>query len=231
MTPHKQIIRLAALLLTLFFCLPALASAKCHHYLDIPYDNATPEIISTILAEEKNVEFLLHPNGVLTGEAIGVNEFGYAFKFTHDFNDQFLGTYRISLTSAQPSSFSLEDCAERIPGDLSQYIDMEAQLTALYGEPDRRFFTTSLMNGLKYIRFMFPDGRWSLEHMQAVCDAHQQLKACTVWGNVMLEIRVDLTQPYTEGVFYSYIKLYYYPSVDDLSFVEKYDIQQYEGND
>lgn len=233
MAQHRRMILLTTLLMAVSLCLPSLAAGieKPHDYLDIPYDTATPEIITTILAEKKNAAFQLHPDGVLSGKAEGVNEFGYEFTFTHDFNEHFLGTYRISLTSAQPSSFSQEEYAARIPADLAQYVDMETQLTDLYGEPDRRYFITSLMNGKKYIRFMFPDGRWSPETMQAVCDAHQLLKAYTIWDNVVLEIKMDLTQPYTEGIFYSYITLYYYPSVDDLSFVEKYDIQQYEGND
>ena len=44
------------------------------------------------------------------------------------------------------------------------------------------------------------------------------------------EIKVDLTEPYSPGICYSTITLYYYPSVDDLSFVEKYTIEPYEAN-
>ena len=105
---------------------------------------------------------------------------------------------------------------------------MDAQLTSLYGEPDLRFFTTSLMNGKKYTRFMFPDGSWSLDRLLAVCDAHQVLIAYTIWDNVVQQIRIDLTQPYTEGVFYSYIALYYYPAVGDVQTMEKIVIEEYD---
>lgn len=229
MNLSKCLCMLLALICAFSFCLTASAEdgGNLHHYLDIPYDSATPDMVANILAEQKGAEFLLHPSGVLSGSAGDVNEFGYLFKFTHDFNENFLGTYRISLTSAQPSSFSAEECAQRIPGDLAQYLDMEAQLTALYGEPDLRLFTTGLMNGKKYIRFMFPDGRWSLKDMQTVCDTHQLLKAYTVWGNVTLQISIDLTQPYTEGIFYSYIKLYYYPTADEDPSMKKVTVEEY----
>lgn len=201
-----------------------------HLYLDIPFHSATPQTVAAVLSQQRNVTMEMDPDVVLTSYASGLTEWNYLFNLRWDFNEDLHSTYRVNLTSAQASSFSLDECAERIPADLTQYVDMEAQLTAQYGNPDHRYFTTSLMNGKKYIRFMFPEDCWTHDNLQSVCDTHRLLKAYTIWDNVMLEIKVDLTEPYSPGICYSTITLYYYPSVDDLSFVEKYTIEPYEEN-
>lgn len=218
--------KLIAVLLVLMMLLTKSAFADSenalHRYLNIPYETATPEMISSILLTEKNTTFELSPTGVLSGSANGLNEFGYSFDFRLDFDKNFFGCYRIRLTSDQPSQISKEECANRIPADLLQFIDMEAQLSNLYGVPDIRYFMSSRMNeNEKYIRYMFADEKWTLANMQHVCKTDLRLKAYSVWDNVVLEINIDLTETYNSGVFYSYIQLYYYSDVEYINFMKK----------
>ena len=215
-----------------------------HLYLNIPFDTATIEQVTDILAKEKNAFFEMNPNGVLTGYACNIEEYGYLFDLSIDFSvpgeaqtGYFFETgeaftiippaiQRIRLRSLQPARITLQEAQERIPADIQQYLNMVEQLTGQYGQPDVQYFKSSRMNGKKYIKYMFEDGKWDSALMQQVIDTDHRLIAYTVWGNVVLELDVDLGVTY-EGVCISNIILDYYPADETGRFLQNSSIEIY----
>ena len=225
---HARALLLALVLL--LGCLPAHGetAAPIHLYLGIPFDPGTVEMVTDILAKEKNATFEMNPNGGLCGDARNIEEYGYLFDIQVDFSDgQPQRAYsfatgkeftryppaieRIRLNSLQNARITPEEGKERIPADLQQYLDMAAQLTAQYGQPDIQYFESSRMEDKHYIHYQFPDNRWDLDALLQVIDNDRRLTAHSVWGNVALEARVDLGVTY-EGVSVSQIILYFYPT-------------------
>ncbi len=237
---------LVSILLLVCAILPAHGEtdSSLHLYLDIPFDTGTVEMVTDILAKEKNAIFEMNPNGVLTGYACNIEEYGYLFDLSIDFSDgqpqigysfesdeEIIRTppaiERILLHSLQPARITLQEAQERIPAEIRQYLDMVEQMTGQYGQPDVQYFKSSRMNGKKYINYMFEDGKWDSALMQQVIDTDHRLIAYTVWGNVVLELDVDLGVTY-EGVCISNIILYYYPAdetADFQSIIEVYPIE------
>ena len=230
--PVKQNSRIYALLLA-FLLIPVILPAHAestdslHLYLGIPFDTSTVEMVTDILAKEKNAIFEMNPNGVLTGYACNIEEYGYLFDLSIDFSDgQPQRAYsfvtgeeftryppaieRILLHSLQNTRITPEEGKQRIPADIQQYLDMMQQMTRQYGQPDVQFFKTSRMNGNKTIRYQFEDGQWTADRLQQVVDQDQRLVAYTVWGNITLQLEVDLAWRY-EGVYLSLIDLIYEP--------------------
>ncbi|MBE5793557.1 MAG: hypothetical protein E7323_02615 [Clostridiales bacterium] len=248
--PDKQNPRICALLLAILLILAFLpahgeTTSPLHLYLGIPFDTGTVEMVTDILAKEKNALFEMNPNGVLTGYACNIEEYGYLFDLSIDFSvpgeaqtgysfetgEAFTiippAIQRIKLRSLQPARITLQEAQERIPADIQQYLNMVEQMTGQYGQPNVQYFKSSRMNGKKYIKYMFEDGKWDSALMQQVIDTDHRLIAYTVWGNVVLELDVDLGVTY-EGVCISNIILYYYPAdetADFQSIIEVYPIE------
>ena len=239
---HARALLLALILLLGCAILPAHGetAAPIHLYLGIPFDTGTVEMDTDILAKEKNTTFEMNPNGVLTGYACNIEEYGYLFDIQVDFSDgQPQRAYsfatgkeftryppaieRVRLNSLQNARITPEEGKERIPADLQQYLDMAVQLTAQYGQPDIQYFESSRMEDKRYIHYQFPDNRWDLDALLEVIDNDRRLNARTVWGNVTLEAKVDLGVTY-EGVSVSQIILSFYPTGNTASFSHSFSL-------
>ena len=237
---HARALLLAFILL--LGCLHAHAETTLplHLYLGIPFDTGTVEMVTEILAKEKNAAFEMNPNGGLCGDARNIEEYGYLFDIQVDFSDgqpQIGHSFetdqeiirippaieRIRLNSLQNARITPEEGKERIPADLQQYLDMAAQLTAQYGQPDIQYFESSRMEDKHYIHYQFPDNRWDLDALLEVIDNDRRLTAHTVWGNVALEAKVDLGVTY-EGVSVSQIILSFYPTGNTASFSHSFSL-------
>jgi len=234
-------------MLLILAILPAHAETadSLYLYLGIPFDTGTVEMVTDILAKEKNAIFEMNPNGVLTGYACNMEEYGYLFDLSIDFSDgqpqqgySFLtgeeftryppAIERILLHSLQNTRITPEEGKQRIPADIQQYLDMMQQMTRQYGQPDVQFFKTSRMDGNKTIRYQFEDGQWTADRLQQVVDQDQRLVAYTGWGNITLQLEVDLAWRY-EGVYLSQVDLIYEPvnhakDFDGQNTIESYPI-------
>ena len=246
--PDKQNHRIHALLLAMLLILAILPAHgenadSLHLYLGIPFDTGTVEMVTDVLAKEKNATFEMNPNGVLTGYASNIEEYGYLFDLSIDFSDgqpqigyssesgeEFTryppAIERILLHSLQNTRITPEEGKQRIPADIQQYLDMMQQMTRQYGQPDVQFFKTSRIDGNKTIRYQFEDGQWNEERLQQVVDQNQRLVAYTGWGNITLQLEVDLAWKY-EGVFLSRVELIYEPVNHAEGFDQQTDIKIY----
>lgn len=223
MNKRTLAICLAAILLLSGFTNTAhvLAETKddLHRYLDIPYFQTTDRQISDILLEKKGVSLELH-SGIssgLGGRLDGIKDFGYEFNLQLDVCDNRSDVDRIILSSAQTSRVATDEFYDRTQSDFMQFIDMDQQLTALYGEPDDRCFSTNHPDyfvGAK-TRYMFESGEWTLPDMMGVCERGIVLHFYSVWGNVLLESWVDWKKPNSGGDYLTRIILYYYPRLID----------------
>lgn len=179
-----------------------------HLYQGIPFEGTTQEAVLQILLKKTGVPFEVS-NTVWSGNAYGIMDFGYKWNLQLDFNENYIGTDRILLSSAQSARVALTDFQERLRSDLLQFIDVEGQLTALYGEPDYRFFFMKNIND----KYMFPSGAWDVEQMMGVCEAHLAFKSFSIWGNVVFQTWIDaLDFRYAEKPL-SRVMLYYYPEI------------------
>ena len=149
--PVKQNSRIYALLLAILLILVILpahgeTASPLYIYLGIPFDTGTVGMVTDILAKEKNATFEMNPNGVLTGYACNIEEYGYLFDLSIDFSDgQPQRAYsfvtgeeftryppaieRILLHSLQNTRITPEEGKQRIPADIQQYLDMMQQMT------------------------------------------------------------------------------------------------------
>lgn len=186
-----------------------------HQYLSIPFAEATPEMVTKILLDQKGIAFETSSK-TWSGKAHELDDFGYLFDLQFDFNEDYMGTNRILLSSAQPARVPSNEFQDRLQSDLLQFLDMEAQLTALYGEPDWRFFHTNSANDdKKDTRYMFQAGVWELATMMEVCEKNLFFQSFSIWDNVVLQTWVDWAKSNTSGEYLSRVMLTYYP---DLSF-------------
>lgn len=203
---------LLALLLSFSACVAGLAEGQpepqdqpeLHLFLDIPFGVSVEDCAERIREETGLVgEY----NTVRQYNVKGIPYLGYALDLQADPN-----TERITFTNghliAKPEVFQ-----EQFEQDVHQFVDMERSLTALYGEPDKRYFY--IEGNIPPTPLMFPSGTWDAEEMIAVQEAEGRLYAFSVWNNVLLELRA-FSQRLMYGGFMTGIHLYYYdkPAVD-----------------
>lgn len=161
--------------------------SEIHHYLDISFETTTPDEIPKIL-QEKTGSILTDEYGMYK-----ITDFGYEFDMQVDFNENDVGVNRITLHRAGSGWRTETEFGGLVEHDILQFIDMEAQITTQYGEPDYRFFYT---DGAKYnqsgfSKFMFVDGKWNAAQMMKVCENDKYLVAYSTWGNAVLRVWVD----------------------------------------
>lgn len=124
-------------------------SHEIHRFLDIPFDTSTPETVRQVLLEKEGVQISIE---AFETWIYGINEFGYPLCALFNFGSRGIGITRILLNSAQPARVEPDQFPLRFRSDMRQFIDMDAQLTALYGQPDIRYFEGSS-------RYMFRDNK------------------------------------------------------------------------
>jgi hypothetical protein len=152
---------------------------------------------------------------VLSGTAEGIQEFGYDFRIQIDFKGNYTTINRILLASAQTIRVSPDQFEARIQSDFEQFLDMEKQLSTLYGEPDRRFFYREHKSvGDKGGIYMFPNGMWELEALLKACSTDTCFKAYSIWNNVVLMAWVD-GQEMIRDTYMSRVMLTYHPRLKD----------------
>jgi len=206
---------------------PADSADAVHLYRNIPMQGTTPVEVSDILMESAGVGFVLS-DASWSGYAYGMKDFGYTWNLQLDFNENYRGVERILLSSAQSARVTPEAFADRLSSDLLQFIDVENQLTALYGEPDARyFFIVSRQDG-KTHKYMFQNNLWELEAMMNVCQDSPWFWAYSIWNNAMLKAWVDCETPNVNGDYLSRIMLFYYPEIDLSEGVLAFPIEPYQ---
>lgn len=202
------------------------ASPPPYTYLNLDYATATADDAAAVLLSEKGVTFERSPK-VLSGTAEGVKEFGYEFDIDINFKGSYTTINRILLRSTQ-IRLSTEELPARIRSDFEQFLDMEKQLSAQYGEPDRRFFYHERKSvGNKGGRYMFESGVWELDAMLDVCTTDSYFKAYSIWDNVVLMAWVDGQRVLSDGKRTSRIMLTYYPRLKDTEAMIRTDVPVY----
>ena len=194
------------LLSSLFFVGYGLAEndGSLHLYREIPFETPTQEAVLEALLEKADASFRVS-NEIIDGR-LEIFDFGYPWTLQTDFLGK-KGIDRMLLSSAQTARVEPEDWPERLRSDLLEFMDVEGQLTALYGEPDERFF---FMNDGKE-KYMFADGTWEIEPMLSVCQEYRVFRSFSLWGNVVLQTWVDsLNARYADKPL-SRVMLYFYP--------------------
>ncbi len=199
---------------------------ELHLYLGIPMDGATPKIVSQILLDEKEVSFEAS-KVVWSGSAYGIKDFGYEWNLQLDFEEDYTDVNRILLSSAQSARVDPEVFRERIQSDLHQFIDVERQLTTLYGEPDSRFFYALNQQSGKSERVMFQSGMWESSQMISICEKDLWFQSFSIWDNVVLQTWVDWKKPNVDGKYLSRIMLYYYPNMQVTSAITGSSVATY----
>lgn len=195
-------------------------------YLNLDYATATADDAAAVLLSEKGVTFERSPK-VLSGTAEGIEEFGYNFHIQVDFKGNYTTINRILLSSAQPVRIPPDEFAARIQSDFEQFLDMEKQLTELYGEPDRRFLYKERKSvGDKGSRSMFANGIWELDALLNACGTDSYFKAYSIWDNVVLMAWVD-GQKMIRDTYMSRVMLTYYPSLKDTDVMIRTDVPVY----
>ncbi len=176
-----------------------------HQYSGIPFDSVTPDGVPRILREKGNNrladEYGEYP----------ITDFGYPLYMDVNYNENYVGAYRIVL-SKEGDVWGLNPEFEgMVRRDVLQFVDMEAQLSRQYGEPDCRFFYTDVSKyDVSYLtRFMFPSGTWDATKMMGVCKSDRYLMASSVWGNVELRLWVDWVNKKKSG-YLTKLNLFYY---------------------
>ena len=194
------------LLSSLFFVGYGLAESdgSLHLYREIPFETPTQEAVLEALLERADASFRVS-NEIIDGK-LEIFDFGYPWTLQTDFLGK-KGIDRMLLSSAQTARVEPEDWPERLRSDLLEFMDVEGQLTALYGEPDERFF---FMNDGKE-KYMFADGTWEIEPMLSVYQEYRVFRSFSLWGNVVLQTWVDsLNARYADKPL-SRVMLYFYP--------------------
>ncbi len=183
-----------------------------HLYQGIPMEGTTPDTVSQILLENLNAVFEVS-EVVWSGKAYDIKDSGYEWNLQADFDENYIGINRILLNSAQPARMSADEFPARVQSDFLQFLDVEARLTALYGEPDSRYFYTVHDPDGKTRKYMLQGGVWALEPMLNVCEQDHWFWAYSLWGNVLLKAWVDRDNTNTLGQCLSRVMLYYYPDL------------------
>ena len=236
------------MLLLILAILPAHAETadSLHLYLDIPFDTGTVEMVTDILAKEKGVIFEMNPNGVLSGNAYNIEEFGYLFDIQVDISDgQPQRAYsfvtgeeftryppaieRILLRTNQPGWRDLNEALPHVPTTIDQFMNMFQQLTQRYGQPDIQYFTASPEHDHQYKLYAFPDGQWHPEIMRQIVSEDDRLVAVNNWGNVSLKMDIDLGVRYN-NFYYTSIHLSYLPEDYTEGFYERNTVETFSTN-
>ena len=193
------------LLSSLFFVGYGLAEndGSLHLYREIPFETPTQEAVLEALLEKTDASFRVS-NEIIDGK-LEIFDFGYPWTLQTDFLGK-KGIDRMLFSSAQTARVEPEDWPSRLRFDLLEFIDVEGQLTALYGEPDERFF---FMNDGKE-KYMFADETWEIEPMLSVYQEYRVFHSFSLWGNVVLQTWVDsLNARYADKPL-SRVMLYFY---------------------
>ena len=174
------------LLSSLFFVGYGLAEndGSLHLYREIPFETPTQEAVLEALLEKADASFRVS-NEIIDGR-LEIFDFGYPWTLQTDFLGK-KGIDRMLLSSAQTARVEPEDWPARLRSDLLEFMDVEGQLTALYGEPDERFF---FMNDGKE-KYMFADGTWEIEPMLSVDQEYRVVRSLSL-GHSWLWIRDSL---------------------------------------
>lgn len=182
---HHTITRLLAMLLALCL-LPACGLGETarepYRFMDISYEDMT-------VAE---AQALLESHAVHQEHGWVMDFYGYPMYVNADNGDeQGLVIQRIRLNDAGEAWSDEEHYRDYTARDVEIFMNLDKQLTELYGEPDRRYFGAG--NGKYQLNkgewFMFPDGQWSEERLMAVFDRDDHIfRAFSVWNNVILEL-------------------------------------------
>lgn len=189
-------------------------------YLDIPFDTSTPETVRQVLLEQKGLSVSSED---LKTWVYGLNDFGFPLRAQFEFRGRGPGINRILLHSAQPARVEPDQFPLRFRSDLQQFMDMDCAITALYGQPDLRYF-----EGDGSARYMFPDGEWDLQQTIALCEDQQSFYAYAIWNNVVLHVWIDEKKPNVKGDYLSRILLYYYPDETVATSMQKGTVIPYE---
>lgn len=205
-------LRMALILGILFGACSGLAEDEIHLYQGIPMDGATPKIVSQILFKNQNVSFTISKE-VWSGTADGIKDFGYEWNLQLDFVKDDKDVSRILLSSVQKARVAPDEFDARVKYDLLEFIDVENQLTKMYGDPDCRFFFTTDAQG-KASRYMFQSGTWDIEQMLAVFKQKRMFIPYSVWGNVVLKAWISEQNKDIGGNSLTRIMLYYYPDMN-----------------
>ena len=240
---HARALLLALVLL--LGCLPAHGetTAPIHLYLGIPFDTGTVEMVTDVLAKEKNATFEMNPNGGLCGDARNIEEYGYLFDIQVDFSDgQPQRAYsfvtgkeftryppaieRVLLRTDLPGWRDINEALPYVPVMIDQYMDMFQQLTRQYGQPDIQYFTASPLHDHQYKLYEFPDGQWHPDIMRQIVTEDDRLVARSYWGNVVLQLEIDLGVRY-KNFYYADIHLSYYAENNTDGFYERNHVEPF----
>lgn len=185
----------------LFLCMPVVcASAETvaapFLYCDIPFEN----VAQSQIAE----------NGTV------IDFYGYSMELLVDFIPNRSAISRILLSDAAEPFADEAGFRQMTFQDVEMFIDLDEELTKLYGEPDYRFFICGEKGRLqRNERFMFEDGQWSAEGLMNVFHQEERtFRAWTVWNNVQLELWVRGFRR-TESGFSNLLTVSYFPNAQE----------------
>ena len=182
--------------------------SNLHLYQGIPFYGTSRETVLQILMEKTGLPLEAF-HEIFGGKSEAIKDFGYEWNLQVDFLESDTTLDRILLSSAQAARVMPDEFDERLRSDLLQFIDLDGQLTALYGEPNYRFFFTETRKKT----YMFPNGTWDLEQMIGVCQDYGQFQSYSVWGNVALRIWVDFVNPRYADKPLLRVMLYYHQEI------------------
>ena len=177
-----------------------------HLYQEIPFQGTSPEAVLQILMEKTGLPLEAF-HEVFGGKSEAIMDFGYEWNLQVDFEENGTDVNRILLSRAQIARVESEEFQARLHSDLLEFIDLEKQLTALYGEPDFRFFYTETRKDI----YMFPNRTWKIEQMMGVFEENRVFRSFSNWGNVMLQTWIDALDVRYADKPLSRVMLSFYP--------------------
>lgn len=199
--PFLSLLCLTAALL--IACIPLAAHAATQDeqgrflYLDISYDTITPDGVEQILQDTfGEIQYSQY-------EKYLINDFGYDFAFTVNFNENLVGAGRVILVREGDTFATGDALITLFQQDVLQFIDMDAQLVERYGEPNFRYFGTYAQNyGLdNHTRFMFENGVWDAEMMEEIGTENKLLAAYSCWDNITMTLCFYWNEEKTRGCY------------------------------
>ena len=174
---------------------------KMHYFLDIPFEGTTVENINDLLLEKECPGFVKNPK-VWSGTVESFQFLGYDCYVQFDFH----GREDMSRVSISPNAEVWgkgEEYRTLVQGYVQNFIDLDAKLTEMFGEPDARYFRSG--NG----KYEFPnsssvfgpkDGVWEEAEMMNVFDSDDWcFRAYSQWGNVVMELWSNAGREYPKG--------------------------------
>lgn len=194
----KRFIALFAALLLLTTALSCAETTNdLHLYLDIPFSTFPVEELAQLLFEQKQAVLIQNSS---TAEAKGLQDFGSTFHFTAYYRSD----DRVNRITLRPedADFADEDQFNTlVEQDIQQFVELDQQLTALYGEPDIRFFWAGKDRYPMTMSeaFMPANNKWSFEELMHVFENDRVFRARSVWNNVILELWPDGIRKHPRG--------------------------------